>query len=350
MSKILFVEDNDEIRENASEILELAGYDVIPAANGKIGYEMALEALPDIIICDIMMPILDGYGLLALINKNDSLSHIPFIFLTAKTTREDLRKGMEMGADDYITKPFTELELLNAIEIRLKKRQKQSDILNSSKQEIIVEEPSFEAVMSDLFRKNEIRVYDKKKPIYSEGSHPQFLYYLFSGKARAYKMNEFGKELTVNLYKKGDFVGYKAILEKTSYKESSETMEKCEIVPIKRSDFEELIDNNRNFALEFAKILAVNISEKEELLMGIAYNSLRKRVADAILRLLEKYKEEHHDDFTMHISREDLAHLAGTTTESLIRTLTEFKNENLIEAKAGMVKVINEVKLRMLVN
>ena len=121
MKSLLLIEDNDEIRENTGEILELAGYKVRTAGNGKIGVEMALEEKPDLIICDIMMPVLDGYGVLHLLNSNPTLKGIPFIFLTAKAERNDFRKGMEMGADDYITKPFTDIELLTAIESRLKK-------------------------------------------------------------------------------------------------------------------------------------------------------------------------------------------------------------------------------------
>jgi len=121
MKHLLLIEDNNEIRENTAEILELAGYKVRTAENGKVGVELALQEKPDLIICDIMMPVLDGYGVLHLLNKNTELTGIPFIFLTAKAERTDFRKGMEMGADDYITKPFTDIELLNAVESRLKK-------------------------------------------------------------------------------------------------------------------------------------------------------------------------------------------------------------------------------------
>lgn len=118
---VLVIDDNIDIRENTAEILELAGYDTITAENGKEGVEKALKEKPDIIVCDIMMPELDGYGVLHLLRKKPEAQHIPFIFLTAKTERSDLRKGMEMGADDYVTKPFEDIELLNAIEVRLKK-------------------------------------------------------------------------------------------------------------------------------------------------------------------------------------------------------------------------------------
>ena len=121
MKTILLIEDNQDIRENTAEILELASYKVITAENGKIGVNMAMSEKPDLIICDIMMPVLDGYGVLHLLSKNDEVAGIPFIFMTAKSERSDFRKGMEMGADDYITKPFDDIELLNAIEARLKK-------------------------------------------------------------------------------------------------------------------------------------------------------------------------------------------------------------------------------------
>jgi len=120
MKHLLLIEDNNEIRENTAEILELAGYSVSTAENGKRGIEIALQKKPDLIICDVMMPVLDGYGVLHLVHKNPELAPIPFIFLTAKAERTDFRKGMEMGADDYITKPFEDIELLNAVEVRLK--------------------------------------------------------------------------------------------------------------------------------------------------------------------------------------------------------------------------------------
>src|SRR3954449_2073768 len=116
---ILVIDDNTALRENTAEILELAGYKTLVAENGKQGVDIALAQKPSIIVCDIMMPELDGYGVLHLLRKNPGTEQIPFIFLTAKIERSDFRKGMELGADDFITKPFDDIELLNAIEIRL---------------------------------------------------------------------------------------------------------------------------------------------------------------------------------------------------------------------------------------
>jgi len=351
MTKILLVEDNKEIRENTSEILELANYKVRTANNGKKGYELALEETPDLIICDIMMPVLDGYGLLHLVSKNDHLKSVPFIFLTAKTERNDFRKGMEMGADDYITKPFTDIELLNAVESRLQKIKFQKENASASKNlNEFLDEIKNENALENLFNSTITNSYKKKQQIYAEGNHPYSLYYLNSGKIRTYKINENGKELTIGLYNAGDFFGYQALLENSVYKETAETLEECEISITGREDFEILIYNNKEVAHKFIKLLAHNVAEKEEQLINLAYNSLRKRVADAIITLLRKYKKEEHADFTIHISREDLAHIAGTTTESLIRTLSDFKNEKLIEAEVGSIKVLNEKKLLFMLN
>ena len=121
MKKILLIEDNLEMRENTAEILELANYEVVTAENGKVGVEKAKAELPDLIICDIMMPELDGYGVLYYLGKDPKTAAIPFIFLTAKAELSEMRKGMNLGADDYLTKPYEEMELLNAIESRIKK-------------------------------------------------------------------------------------------------------------------------------------------------------------------------------------------------------------------------------------
>ena len=124
MKKILLIEDNTEVRENTAEIIELSNYTVITAENGKTGVGLALKELPDLIVCDIMMPVLDGYGVYHSLSKHKETASIPFIFLTARVDKNDVRQGMDLGADDYLTKPFTYKELLKAIESRLKRQQK----------------------------------------------------------------------------------------------------------------------------------------------------------------------------------------------------------------------------------
>ncbi len=121
MTKILVIEDEESIRENILELLEAEDFQGIGAINGKIGIKMAIAQIPDLILCDMMMPEIDGHGVLKALRSEPLTATIPFIFLTAKAEKSDIRTGMELGADDYITKPCTPQELLKAIAIRLEK-------------------------------------------------------------------------------------------------------------------------------------------------------------------------------------------------------------------------------------
>jgi CRP/FNR family transcriptional regulator, cyclic AMP receptor protein len=352
MKHILLIEDNPEVRENTAEILELANYSVQTAENGKIGVEMALASPPDLIICDVMMPVLDGYGVLHLVQKNDSLKNIPFIFLTAKAERGDFRKGMELGADDYVTKPFSDTELLTAVEGRLKKLDmlKKEYAASAAGVQEMLEDFGGKNAMANLTKDRDTNTYLKKQVIYSEGNHPTRLYYIVKGKVKTFKMNDFGKELTVGLYNEGDFLGYTALLEGTAYRDTAEAMEPAELAIIPRDEFDKLVHNNREVTRKFIQLLAKNVAEKEEQLLKLAYNSLRKRVADALLVLQHKYKKEGDDNFSLQISREDLANIAGTATESLIRTLSDFKNEKLVDIKGNQILILNEKKLMAMLN
>ncbi|MEA5620022.1 EAL domain-containing response regulator [Cronbergia sp. UHCC 0137] len=121
MAKILVIEDEESVRENLLDLLEAEEFETITAANGKIGINLAMTEVPDLVLCDMMMPELDGYGVLTALRQEPLTATIPFIFLTAKSARSDFRQGMDMGADDYLTKPFTRTELLNAIINKLEK-------------------------------------------------------------------------------------------------------------------------------------------------------------------------------------------------------------------------------------
>jgi CRP-like cAMP-binding protein len=127
-------------------------------------------------------------------------------------------------------------------------------------------------------------------------------------------------------------------------------MEDSEIVMIPKEEFTELINKSPQAAQKFIKILAKNIADKEQQLLGLAYNSLRKRVAEALLSMHRKYKTNDADQFAIQLSREDLANIAGTATESLIRTLSDFKSEKLVEIKDGAVVICDEQKLASLIS
>jgi CRP/FNR family cyclic AMP-dependent transcriptional regulator len=351
MKKILLIEDNDEIRENTAEILELSNYKVLTAENGKRGVELAMGNKPDLIVCDIMMPVLDGYGVLMTLQKNSETQNIPFIFLTAKAERNDFRKGMELGADDYITKPFEGSELLNAIEGRLRKVDLLKQELQGGIQGVdqLLYASGIRETLQSMTEGRNIIKYKKKQQAYTEGNRPTRLFYLQKGKIKTFKTNEYGKELVIGLYNEGDFFGYTALLEGTAYHETAEALEETELAVIPREDFEQLVYSNREIAQKFIKLLVKNVSEKENQLLGIAYNSLRKKVAEALVTLKNKFKGS-NENFSIDISRENLASVAGTATESLIRTLTDFRSEKIIDIVNGNIQIINEKKLENLMN
>jgi DNA-binding response OmpR family regulator len=352
MIKILLIEDNKEMRENTSEILELSNYNVITAENGKIGVEKAQKEKPDLIICDIMMPVLDGYGVLHLLSKNKETANIPFIFLSAKAERSDFRKGMEMGADDYVTKPFDDIELLNAIESRLKKSEllkkeyeQSSDGFDSFIKEVKSIEP-----LKKLSEKRDVDVFKKKQIIYNEGSLPKGIFFVKKGKIKTFKTNEMGKELINGLYNEGDFFGYLSLLEDRKYTDTAMALEDSEISVVPKEDFFALVYKSPEVSRKFINILSNNIIEREEQLIKLAYNSVRKRVAEALLTLYSKYKKENEDKFSIAISREDLANLVGTATETVIRTLSDFKDEKLIEISGSTISILASEKLQKMKN
>lgn len=352
MQKILLIEDNTAICENVAEILELANYEVITAANGKEGVAKALEHHPDLIVCDIMMPVLDGFGVLHMLHKNKALQTTPFIFLSAKAERGDVRKGMEMGADDYITKPFEGTELLSAIESRLKRcaEIKDSSVTGLHGVKVLLSASTGDEHLSRLKEDRNTHQYKKKQSIYAAGNRPEYLYYIVQGKIKTYKRNDDGKELIIGLYNEGDFLGYNALLEGGNYQENAEAMEESLLAIIPQKDFEQLISSNPEVLGKFIQLLSKEMVEKEQQLIGLAYNSLRKKVAEALLMLDKKYNSAGSKHFTIDISRENLAAVAGVAKESLIRTLGDFRDEQLIALKEGQIASLSIKKLTELVN
>jgi CRP-like cAMP-binding protein len=346
---ILVIDDNNDIRENTAEILDLAGYKTFTAENGKRGVEIAIREKPSVIVCDIMMPELDGYGVLHLLKKNPDTQNIPFIFLTAKTERSDFRKGMEMGADDYITKPFEDIELLNAVEIRLKKLEIIDQKYPSSPQGLsqFLNDVKSTGIVDKLSEKYEVIGFEKKQTLYAEGRRPRFLFYVFNGKLKGYKKNDDGKEYITNLYSKGDFIGYTALIEDKNYDDSVTILEDAEIMQIPRDEFLKMMYSDIGIASKFIHIITHNVKEKEERLLNLAYSSLRKRVAKALVDIVEKFELKEQTS-PIEISREDIAQYVGTATESLIRTLSDFKAEKHIDIRSGKIIVNNVEKLRKL--
>ena len=349
--KILLIEDSTEVRENIAEILELSDYDVYTAENGKIGVRLANEHLPDLIICDIMMPELDGYGVLHILSKSSKTANIPFIFLTAKAEKSDFRKGMNLGADDYLTKPFDDLELLDVVTMRLKKSEKLSKAFKKDEEGLktFINEAKGREELKKLSIDRITRNYRKKDFIFEEGEYPNQLYFINKGKVKLCKTNDDGKEYVISLHSQGDFIGYLSLLKGSRYTESAIALDNVEVSVIPKKDFFALVYNNRDVSSQFIKILTDNILEKEEQLLSLAYNSVRKRVAETLVKLQYEHEKSNPTEAAFAILREDLANMVGTAKETVIRTLTDFKEEKLIKIKASKITVLNLEKLDNLI-
>jgi DNA-binding response OmpR family regulator len=347
MKKILLIEDNLEVRENTVEILSLANYNVVSAENGKIGVELAQREKPDLIICDIMMPELDGYGVLHILSKNEQTASIPFIFLTAKTEKTDIRKGMNLGADDYLTKPFDDTDLLNAIEARLRKNamlQKQYDPSPEGLDNFIKDAQQFLNI-KDLGKDRKVKSLKKKTEVFAEGDMPLHVYFVKSGSVKTFKSNADGKELIMHLYHANDFFGFEPILENGNYKESAVTMQDTELINIPRHDFMVMIQNHPDVSRSFISLLCKKVADREAQLLNLAYNSVRQRTAEALLKA-DTLKDSKS---VIAISRDDLAKMVGTAAESVIRVLSDFKDEGLIETEGSKIKILQPAKLEKIV-
>ncbi|MFP2997308.1 response regulator [Spongiivirga sp. MCCC 1A20706] len=350
MKKVLLIEDDSALRENTAELLELSNYSVETAPNGIAGVEKAKKTLPDIIVCDIMMPELDGYGVLESLASNENTRQIPFIFLSAKTEHKDIRKGMDMGADDYLTKPFLEEELISAIESRLAKMA----IMRDHQTQV---EPVFVEKTSPLKTLDDLKQYFKKygqfsiqKPssfIYEEGNHSNSIYMLDSGVVKTCRMDEYGKELTTALFKSGDFFGYTNFDETAPYQESATVIEIAEVYSVGKEEFKKLLEDNYALNMVFINYIASNLSVLKEQLIDMAYNSVRKKTASTILLFVDKLKLD--DVKTIRISRSDLASVAGIATESLIRALSSIKKDGLIEIEGRSITVLDQKGLEQVV-
>jgi CRP-like cAMP-binding protein/CheY-like chemotaxis protein len=346
MPTILLLEDNDRIRANTAELLGMAGYLVQTAANGQLGVAMALAAKPDLVLCDIMMPELDGYGVLQIFNQNPQLAGVPFIFLTAKTERADIRRGMELGADDYLAKPFNKAELLSAVTTRLARfrRLKPDYDLPAGGLVEFLEDARVVGQLASLSLNRKVHALRKKQDVYLEGDEVTRVYFVKSGRVKTVKTTAGGKELITVLYGPGEFFGYLALLEGTPHRDSAVALEETELVYIPQQDFTELLLRSPEVSRQFIRLLAGRVRAREQELLGMAYNSIRRRVADALLRLHEQAGAVANP--TIQLTRDDLAAVVGTATESVIRTLSEFNHAGFVELTPNNIRVLEPEKLR----
>ena len=342
--KVLIIEDNHDVRENLSELLSLSGYETFTAANGKLGVETALAKIPDLILCDIMMPEMDGYAVLRILSKNDTTSSIPFIFLTAKTELTDVRRGMTLGADDYITKPFDDVELLDTIEVRLKKKRPPVEAHTPSHN--IINLPTGEQIIASLpesFKDGEPRLIRKKDLLFAEGQTCRYVFIIKSGRAIATKIDNYAKEVVTRLYDKPMMIGISSAFAGTRYQETVKAFEDLEVIPVKKDDFIAHVLHDPSSAYYFLQQMAAYQVQADEKLLLQAFGSVRMKLAATLADLYGFYEE--NGTAVIPVSREDLASMAGTAKETIIRCLSEFKEEGLVTIQGSDIIIPSLQKL-----
>ncbi|WP_150451734.1 response regulator [Arenibacter lacus] len=343
MKRVLLIEDDPVLRENTAELLELSEFQVVTASNGNKGVQLAKEHLPDIIICDIMMPELDGYGALQALSQEEQTKQIPFIFLSAKTERKDIRKGMDLGADDYITKPFTEAELVGAINSRLARMNilaEHRDTVNPKSSNIGLGMQTMEHLKNHLVEEGRPFQFSVGEEVYTEGSNSNFIYLVNKGVVKTHKLDEWGKELITGIYKAEDFFGFSCFTKNLPYQEAATAMEEVDLIGLPQDEFVKLLQENPQLAMELMTLLSENLTDAKEQLLEMAYGSVRRKTATTILKFAEKLEKDSQG--RLHILRSDLASVAGMATETLIRTLSSLKKEGLIRIEDRKIQILDK--------
>lgn len=350
MKKILLIEDDKVLRENTAELLKLSNFVVNTASNGRTGLSAIKSKLPDIVVCDIMMPELDGYDVLKALSKNEKTKYIPFIFLSAKVEHCDVRKGMDLGADDYITKPFNEAELISAIKSRLAKAEILRDNRDSQKSKFQETSDDDLKTLNDLknfFDDNgKTFIFNKDDIIYEEGHHSNYIFLIKKGVVKNHKCDEDGKELITSLYKEDELFGYTSFTQNVPYQEFATAIKDTELVGISKNELKEVLDNNHKVTLDLIQLLTENLFSIKDQLLEMAYSSVNKKTASTIIKFAEKLNSKVNDP--IKISRNDLASVAGVAPETLIRTLSKFKKEGLIEVESRNIKILDLEKLKQI--
>lgn len=345
MKKILVIEDHLEVRENLQELLELCNYHVICAPNGEDGIELAISEQPDLILCDIMMPGMDGYEVLAFLCQHPETAAIPFIFLSARADKADIRRGMQQGADDYLTKPFEEEELLKAIQVRLQKSHLAKPgvpVSGEGLHEFLFHARKESGQVLDTEIMSGIKKYSPGQFIFREGEDAEFLYFIASGKVSLYRPEQPGYLPIASHYEKGSFFGYRSLIQGLPYLHRAEAIEATEVWLISKNDFFMLLLHNRTFSARFIQMLANRVSEQEKQLLKMVQVLSQKTVAQTILELYTVKTDQ--------IPLEAVQSRARVASLNLTLALHHLDREKIIALSPEGIRMLDSKKLRMVAN
>ncbi|GAB3638101.1 response regulator [Hymenobacter arcticus] len=346
MKTILLLEEDAASRARIAAVLELAGYGVHTAHSGRAGVALALAHPPDLVLCAVGLPVLDGYGVLAQFTQHPRLAGVPFLLLANEFDHADQRRAMALGADDYLAQPLADDELLGAIGGRLARfghLQAGHDLAAPGGLGEFVADARATARLDHLAGHRKAHPVRRRHEVYLEGDEATRAYFVQAGRLKTLKTNAEGKALLTGLYGPGEFVGYLPLLEHSLHRDSAVAIDDSELVYISQEDFTQLL-HHAEVGPQFMRLLAGRVSEREQQLLDMAYHSIRRRVADVLLHLHEQAGGPAAP--AIQLAREDLAALVGTAPESLIRTLREFKQAGLLELTAKTIRLLEPEKLR----
>ena len=257
---------------------------------------------------------------------------------------------MDLGADDYLTKPFEEEDLINAIESRLAKVELLGRMAQEGSKNPAGSEDQIRTLneLKNFFDDNgEPTSFMQGSSIYQEGTYSHKIYLILKGVVKCHTMDEDGKELITSLYRADDFLGFTSFIDNIPYQESATAIEDVELAGISKENLKQVLEKNHNISLELMELLTGNIKDIKQQLLQMAYSSVRKKTAQTLLQFAEIMNKKTEDP--IKISRNDLASVAGIATESLIRTLSGFKKEGLIDIEGRNIR-IKELKALQYIN
>jgi CRP-like cAMP-binding protein/FixJ family two-component response regulator len=354
MNTLLLVEDDLDLLNSTSRMLTLSNYNVITAENGSAALERIKENSKklDLILCDIKLRELDGYGVFHAYKNIPEMRGVPFVFMTPNADRADIRKCMDMGADDCLVKPYSGNEILSLITSRLDKSHNAQEKKENNFNELgnlLFDKTDFSnfKMFKDRFHVKKIK---KKETLFSAGEISLYTYYIISGKVKRFKGTDLGKEYITNIYGGGDFFSNYSIQEISYHEDSAMTLEDSEIGMIPKDEFLKVLSNNNEMCFKYINHISKLLKKAEENLPKLAYYSARKRIAEALLLVADSCGDGKTENFCFSVSRADLSAISGIAEESVSRNLTDFRKEGLIDNLNGRITIKDLKKLRMIKN
>ncbi len=339
--RLLLLEHNSAYQATISEVLIAAGYQVTVAHEGWAGLALARQQPPDLILCAASLSGLDGYALLHLCRQTPTLRAVPFIILGQEAAWPALRRAMERGADDYLPQSCEASSLLLSVAARLLRAGSEP---NDAAASTPPQETGF--TLAALAASYPPRLMARRQTVYAEGDKPRYLYYVHAGRVKTTKTTSFGKELITSIYYTQDFFGFKDLLEQGMHLEAALAIEDTVLHCIPAADFWQHL-RCPNISLEVMRQLAGRKRVREAMLLDMAYHSLRRRLANALLLLHEQAEAHGHVPPYIQLTREDLAALVGITPESVSRTLSEFRHDHLLEVTPQGIRLLQPGYLRL---